>query len=34
MNVKNSGKFAREMLGSNIGLAFNVNTNVISLSKL
>ena len=34
MNVKNSGKIAREMLRSNIALTFNVNTNVIiSLSK-
>ena len=34
MNVKNSGKIAREMLRSNIALSFNVNTNVIiSLGK-
>ena len=34
MNVKNSGKIAKEMLRLNIALTFNVNTNVIiSLSK-
>ena len=34
MNVKNSGKIAREMLRSSIALSFNVKTNVItSLSK-
>ena len=34
VNVKNSGKIAREMLRSNIALSFNVNINVIiSLSK-
>ena len=34
MNVKNSGKIAREMIRSNIALSLKVNTNIIiSLSK-